>query len=153
MSRQRTSLSTVSKSDVLYNILQYLQYNTEPTVKYNTWSIIRSLQYNTVDKLVLGSSFELPALKPNDDDPATPSKDTKAASQGGIKLWTSPNQRNFYWRILASVLPDLGGWLPIYLDFIFLTRWNRQKIFKKILDLPNFGWSLLIIVDIMDESR
>jgi hypothetical protein len=78
MSRQRTSLSTVSKSDVLYN--------TEPTVKYNTWSIIRSLQYNTVDKLVLGSSFELPALKPNDDDPATPSKDTKAASQGGIKL-------------------------------------------------------------------
>jgi hypothetical protein len=86
MSRQRTSLSTVSKSDVLYNILQYLQYNTEPTVKYNTWSIIRSLQYNTVDKLVLGSSFELPALKPNDDDPATPSKDTKAASQGGIKL-------------------------------------------------------------------
>jgi hypothetical protein len=30
---------------------------------------------------------------------------------------------------------------------------NCQKHFRKILDSPNFGWSLLIIDDIMDESR
>jgi hypothetical protein len=29
---------------------------------------------------------------------------------------------------------------------------NRQKHFRKKLDLPKFGWSLLIIDDIMDES-
>jgi hypothetical protein len=63
------------------------------------------------------------------------------------------NQRSFFWRIFASSLLDFGVGYQYTWNFSKRLNEIAKSISEKYLDSPNFGWILLIIDDIMDESR